>query len=144
KSALDVLPLLRGVGGGDGAGRAGRQPAAYRQRVQVLSVRVRKVEKLLRRFGGRLRRFTMACAFSLRLLTASPLQEGGYGPGTSRNSGPTSKRGKPVKSYTTKAKEATDASSSRSTAKPKSEQNSDAAKEEEEEQKGDAVGSSDD
>ncbi|KAF8184318.1 hypothetical protein K438DRAFT_1937301 [Mycena galopus ATCC 62051] len=62
----------------------------------------------------------------------------------SRNSGPTSKRGKPVKSYTTKAKEATDASSSRSTAKPKSEQNSDAAKEEEEEQKGDAVGSSHD
>ncbi|KAF8136059.1 hypothetical protein K438DRAFT_1947224 [Mycena galopus ATCC 62051] len=32
----------------------------------------------------------------------------------SRNSGPTSKRGTPVKSYTTKAKEGTDASSSRS------------------------------
>ncbi|KAF8155128.1 hypothetical protein K438DRAFT_1943036 [Mycena galopus ATCC 62051] len=55
----------------------------------------------------------------------------------SRNSGPTSKCGKPVKSDTTKAKEATDASSSRSTAKLKSEQNADA-------EKGDAVGSSDD
>ncbi|KAF8136068.1 hypothetical protein K438DRAFT_1786553 [Mycena galopus ATCC 62051] len=43
--------------------------------------------------------------------------------------------GKPVKSNTTKAKEATDAFSSRSTAKPKSEQNADAEKEEAEEQR---------